>query len=177
MSETTASRDRKRGAPRLHPIERRWLLRLGVVLAIGLVLGAAAGIVAVNTLEPGQPVQPDSLQSVIDSVQQGIGPAPARRGASGAADGASAQSADDQRVDTARAESVVPDLVGADEGAARNALATLGLEVSGVEFRASASPAGTVLATTPSAGARIARGSTVALVLSDGRSTDTLRTP
>jgi len=47
-----------------------------------------------------------------------------------------------------------------------------------VQFRASSSPAGIVLATTPSAGSLLAASGTVALVISDGRSpADTLFIP
>jgi hypothetical protein len=63
---------------------------------------------------------------------------------------------------------LVPDITGLPEGVARARLAQAGLGVSTVERRFDVQPDGTVLAQNPSAGARLPRGGTVALVVSAG---------
>ena len=145
-------------------LTRAWLVRLGVALGLGLVIGAGVGVTGVNILEPGQPAGADSLQMVLDSITRGATPIPAPR------DSAPVSPPQAAAPDTVIAETVsVPDLVGVDEGGARSALEDVGLTVAGTEFRASRSPAGTVLATVPVFGSAVSRGTAVTLVLSDGR--------
>lgn len=153
-------------------LTRTWLIRLGIALGLGLAIGAGIGVTGVNILEPGQPAGADSLQMVLDSITRGTTPIPAPRDSAPVAPQAAA-------ADTATPATVsVPDLVGVDEGGARSALEDVGLTVAGTEFRASRSPAGTVLATVPVFGSAVARGSAVTLVLSDGRApVDSLSEP
>lgn len=148
-------------------LRRLWLIRLGSALAAGLAIGATIGVVGVNTIEPGRPQQADSLQIMLDSIAQGQTPAGALDTA--AADVAPGAPAADSTLPGADSSIVVPDLVGVEEGAARTALADAGFAVGGTEFRASRSPTGTVLATSPAFGTAVARGTTVSLILSDGR--------
>jgi len=144
-----------------------WLIRLGAALGAGLAIGAAIGVVGVNTIEPGRPQQADSLQIMLDSIARGQTPATARDTAD--ADDAADDAAANTKAPSADSTIVVPDLVGVEEGAARTALADAGFMVGGTEFRSSRSPTGTVLATQPVSGAAVARGTTVSLILSDGR--------
>jgi hypothetical protein len=153
-------------------LTRLWGIRLAVVLAAGLAMGAAAGVVAVNTLEPGRPSEPDSLQLLLDSIAKGTAPvstsSPSAIG--GAASPASTDSSEPPPPDTAATNDVnVPDLIGLEEGIARVSLHSADLTVGAVEFRPSASPVGTVLATVPVLGTPVARRTPITLVLSDGR--------
>ena len=161
---------------------RTWLIRGTIAAVAGLLLGGAGGVATVRTLEPGRANAVDSVQAVLDSIARGTIPEPtaAQR------DQASKRQADSASLVTPAADSAasedtllpVPDVVGLEEGPARDKLLTAGLLVGEVQFRASSSPAGIVLATTPSAGSLLAASGTVALVISDGRSpADTLFTP
>ena len=161
---------------------RTWLIRGTIAAVAGLLLGGAGGVATVRTLEPGRANAVDSVQAVLDSIARGTIPEPtaAQR------DQASKRQADSASLVTPAADSAasedallpVPDVVGLEEGPARDKLLTAGLLVGEVQFRASSSPAGIVLATTPPAGSLLAASGTVALVISDGRSpADTLFTP
>ena len=152
-------------------LARLWSIRFGVVLAAGLAVGAAAGVVGVNTLEPGRPSEPDSLQLLLDSIAKGTAPASTTTNTVG---GRPAPPAPDQPPppDTVVAqenEVNVPDLIGLEEGVARVSLHSADLTVGTIEFRASASPVGTVLATVPVFGTSVQRRTPITLVLSDGR--------
>ncbi len=161
---------KKRGAT----TTRTWLLR-GVVAALaGLIIGGAGGVVTVRTLEPGRANAVDSVQAVLDSIARGAiaeptavdGAQVSKREAESAAQTSvldSTTAPDDVRLP-------VPDVVGLEEGTARDKLLASGLLVGDVQFRASTSPAGTVLAVTPPAGSLLAKSATVSLVISDGRS-------
>jgi hypothetical protein len=153
-------------------LTRLWGIRLGVVLAAGLIAGATAGVVGVNTLEPGRPSEPDSLQVLLDSIAKGTATARPERG--GNARAGSGAGAGNGGADTAaRSDEVsIPDLIGTEEGNARNTLTALGLNIGTIEFRASASPAGMVLASSPLFNEKVKRGTAVALVLSSGRAPD-----
>lgn len=176
----TGSSNSVRRNPRAS-LTRVWLIRLGVALGAGLLAGATIGVVGVNTLEPGRPQQADSLQIMLDSIAKGQTPAAARDsgGDAGASAAAGDAAATTPQADTTKPASdstaTVPDVVGVEEGAARTALLAAGLTIGGTEFRASTSPAGTVLSTLPVFGASVRRGTSIALVLSDGRApADTL---
>jgi len=161
---------------------RTWLIRGAIAAVAGLSIGDAGGVVTVRTLEPGRANAVDSVQAVLDSVARGVIPEPtdAER------EKASKQQAerDGQAslpTDSAAKDDVllpVPDVIGLEEGPARDKLLQAGILVGDVQFRASSSPAGIVLATTPPAGSLVASSGTVALVISDGRSpADTLLLP
>jgi len=167
--------------PRTTPT-RTWLIRGTIAAVAGLILGGAGGVVTVRTLEPGRANAIDSVQAVLDSIARGTIPEPTaaerdqelQRQADSAAQVM-------QATDSAATDSVlvsIPDVIGLEEGPAREKLLEAGLLVGEVQFRASSSPAGIVLATTPPAGSVLAASGTVSLVLSDGRSpADTLFTP
>ena len=170
--------DGKRTSSKRASLTRLWSIRLGIVLAAGFIAGATAGVVGVNTLEPGRPSEPDSLQMLLDSISRGMTPNPQPERGSNASTSAPPADARERSADTAAADAeniTVPDLVGTEEGNARMTITALGLNVGTIEFRASSSPAGLVLASTPAFNAKVRRGTPVALVLSDGRgSRDTL---
>jgi hypothetical protein len=139
-------------------------------------------VVTVRTLEPGRANAIDSVQAVLDSIARGTIPEPTaaerdqelQRQADSAAQ---VMPAADSAANRDVLESV-PDVVGLEEGPARERLLQAGLLVGEVQFSASSSPAGVVLATTPPAGSVLAASRTVSLVISDGRSpADTLFTP
>ena len=161
---------------------RTWLIRGTIAAVAGLLLGGAGGVVTVRSLEPGRANAVDSVQAVLDSIARGTIPEPtaAQRDVESKRLADSVAKAQ-QAVDSAAGEDVllpVPDVVGLEEGPARDRLLEAGLLVGDVQFRASSSPAGVVLATTPPAGGLLAASGTVALVISDGRSpADTLFTP
>jgi hypothetical protein len=159
----------KRVSSKRASLTRLWGIRLGVVLAAGLIAGATAGVVGVNTLEPGRPSEPDSLQVLLDSIAKGTATARPERG--GSARAGSGSGAGNGGADTAASsdEVTVPDLIGTEEGNARSTLTALGLNIGTIEFRASASPAGMVLASSPLFNEKVKRGTSVALVLSSGR--------
>jgi hypothetical protein len=171
-----------RPARGLKSTPRTWFIRGAVAAAVGLLLGGAGGVVTVRTLEPGRANAVDSVQAVLDSIARGTIPEPtaAERDRESQRQADSASQAE-QAADSAANEDAllpVPDVVGLEEGAARERLLEAGLLVGEVQFRASSSPAGLVLATTPPAGSLLITSGTVTLVISDGRSpADTLLIP
>jgi hypothetical protein len=178
-ANTTGTRSRR--GPRAKST-RTWLIRGTIAAVVGLILGGAGGVATVRTLEPGRANAVDSVQAVLDSIARGTIPEPtaaereqeATRQADSAAQVVPA-------ADSAASDNVlvsIPDVIGLEEGRAREKLLLAGLLVGEVQFRASGSPAGIVLAITPAAGSVLAVNSPVSLVLSDGRSpADTLFTP
>ena len=156
---------------------QRWLMRGAIAAVAGLVIGGAGGVMTVRTLEPGRANAVDSVQAVLDSIARGTNAAeraaapPVVESAEPAAPVADSAATNDALL-------AVPDVVGLEEGPARDQILEAGLLVGDVQFRASTRPAGIVLSTTPPAGSLLAPSSLVALVLSDGRSpADTLLLP
>ena len=161
---------------------RTWLIRGTVAAVTGVMIGGAGGVVTVRTLEPGRANAVDSVQAVLDSIARGTIPEPtaADRDQEVQRQADSASQAKQSADSAANADVLlpVPDVVGLEEGPARDKLLEAGLLVGDVQFRASSSPAGTVLAATPPAGSLLAASGTVSLVISDGRApADTLFTP
>lgn len=152
---------------------RTWLIRGGIAVAAGLIIGATTGVVGVRKLEPGRPGQPDSLQLMLDSLQMlrdSENPIEQRR----AVDSADAEQRAQRRADSIEIANdpnapIVPNVVALEEGAARAAIEAAGLTVGSIQFRAATSAVGVVLASTPAAGLKARAGSAVNLVLSDGR--------
>jgi hypothetical protein len=156
---------------------KTWSTRALLALVAGASIGAGAGVMTVNKLEPGRGTGVDSLAVMLDSIARGKVP-------TGGAEEEGAQSAQPAApADSAAAPAVelvaVPALTDMEEGAARTALLDAGLQAGEVEFQASPKPAGTVLSTIPVAGSNVAPNTPVTLVLSDGRTsaTDTMSTP
>jgi hypothetical protein len=147
-------------------VARRWGKRMLIAIVTGVAIGAAIGVVGVNTLEPGRPGQPDSLQVLIDSLANSkvatrtdtvSVPKPVED---------TAAAIDSAAVDSTLA---VPNLADVEEGDARRMLADLGFDIGDIIFRSSPKAAGTVLSTFPIAGERVKLPATINLVLSDGR--------
>jgi hypothetical protein len=155
---------------------QRWLMRGAIAAVAGLVIGGAGGVMTVRTLEPGRANAVDSVQAVLDSIARGT--IAAERAAAPVVEGAEPAAPVADSAATNDALLAVPDVVGLEEGPARDQILEAGLLVGDVQFRASTRPAGIVLSTTPPAGSLLAPSSLVALVLSDGRSpADTLLLP
>jgi hypothetical protein len=155
---------------------QRWLMRGAIAAVAGLVIGGAGGVMTVRTLEPGRANAVDSVQAVLDSSARGT--IAAERAAAPVVEGAEPAAPVADSAATNDALLAVPDVVGLEEGPARDQILEAGLLVGDVQFRASTRPAGIVLSTTPPAGSLLAPSSLVALVLSDGRSpADTLLLP
>jgi hypothetical protein len=148
---------------------RTWGIRAGAAIATGLLIGVAGGIFTVNTLEPGRGNGVDSLQVMLDSIARGTLPEtsakPREVESRGGADNADVLT----RTSPANGRIPVPDVVGLEEGDARNAILDAGFQVGDIQFRASAQPPGVVLSTIPARGTPLPSGGLVALVLSDGR--------
>jgi hypothetical protein len=160
-------------AARRRTSTRTWIVRTAVVVALGFGVGAALGVQAVRAVDPGRPGHVDSLDLLLDSLARRPAATAAQAGSPGSAGRAGAggvRLVRDSVVEPAPAdERAVPDVTGRQEGDARRALEAAGFVLGGVEFSASTEPAGTVLRTIPAAGARAARSTEIALVLSDGR--------
>ncbi|MBL0937455.1 MAG: PASTA domain-containing protein [Gemmatimonadaceae bacterium] len=148
-------------------VARTWLIRLGIALGVGLLVGASAGVVTVNSLEPGRPNSVDSLQVMLDSIAGGRLPKQANADPIDSA--IAAAEADAQREANDTTLITVPSLLDLEEGDARNTIFDAGLQVGEVQFQSSPKPAGIVLATFPVSGARVVARTAITLVLSDGR--------
>jgi hypothetical protein len=152
-------------------------MRGAIAAVAGLVIGGAGGVMTVRTLEPGRANAVDSVQAVLDSIARGT-IAAVRAAAPPLVESAEPALPMADSAATNDALLAVPDVVGLEEGPARDQILEAGLLVGDVQFRASTRPAGIVLSTTPPAGSLLAPSSLVALVLSDGRSpADTLLLP
>ncbi len=166
----------------LTPVLKMWLVRGAIAAAAGLVIGGAGGVVTVRTLEPGRANAIDSVQAVLDSIARGTIPEPTAREREQESlrqsDSVAATQAAQDRADAAQQADLlipVPDLVGMQEGPAREKLLEAGLLAGEVVFSASTSPAGTVLGTDPPSRSMLPVSSAVSLVISDGRNpADTL---
>lgn len=169
MAAKTKTRTGSTGNAMLRP----WALRALVAIVIGVAVGGAAGVMTVNTLEPGRADSVDSLAVMLDSLS---GNNRAKPAATTDGEQTPAQAAEDPQPNETLV--VVPAVVDLEEGAARSAILDAGLQVGEVQFQSSARPAGIVLATYPMPGARATTRSAVTLVLSDGRDpADTLQAP
>jgi hypothetical protein len=158
---------------------KTWGKRALIALVAGVSIGAGAGVMTVNKLEPGRGTGVDSLAVMLDSIARGRVPA-ARGAEEGEAQSEEKRPAPADSATAPTADLIaVPALTDMEEGAARNALLDAGLQVGEVQFQASPKAAGTVLSTIPVAGSNVAPNTPVTLVLSDGSTstTDTSSTP
>jgi len=154
-------------------VQRTWLTRLGIAVAAGIVIGAGAGVVAVNRFDPGRVGQPDSLQLMLDSMAQrraSNDPRSMRRAADSSDAADRAQASDDSTSLANDPEAaVVPSLLNIEEGAARDSIEAAGLTVGNVSFQRSTAPLGVVISTVPAGGERVRAKTPVNIILSDGR--------
>lgn len=155
----------------------RWFGRAAIAVVLGLAIGAGGGVFGVNTLEPGRPEQPDSLQLSLDSATASMlpnvkDPLTARRELDSVAQ-AEADAVQRMADSMTREQTVggvpVPELVGMDEGSARAVIASVGFSMGSVETRPSRLSAGTVIASSPAGHALAAPGTPISLTVSNGR--------
>ena len=107
---------------------------------VGLAIGVGGGVYAVNTLEPGRPEQPDSLQLMLDSTTASMlpnakDPLAERRALDSVAQAESdavQRMADSMAQERTAGGVIVPELVGMDEGSARAVIASVGFAVGSV---------------------------------------------
>ena len=169
MATNTKTSPRRRTSSGL---ARLWGLRALIAAAIGVAIGAGAGVMTVNKLEPGRTDSVDSLAVMLDSISKGRIP-DAKPAGTPTADAAPAAP---DRASLEPELVSVPAVTDLEEGDARNAILDAGLQVGEVQFRPSIKPAGIVLGTFPVSGARVPTKSAISLVLSDGRDpADTLQ--
>jgi hypothetical protein len=158
----TASRARRASG---RTTSSTWLVRGGVALLTGSLVGFALGAAAVHFTQP-------PVATTADSVTADTSRKP-RRGTGPSADGASGtSSAPDAPIDAAPRVAdgpQVPQLVGLEEGDARLAITRAGFTIGSVLFKSSAAPAGTVLSSFPVPGESVKLPATVNIILSDGR--------
>lgn len=153
-----------------------WLGRALIAIVAGFGVGMLTGVVGVNKLEPGTPGQTDSLALVQETARQfeeANDPIRIRRAADSAAAAERMQrAADSTRVANDPNSPEVPNVVGLEEGAAREALELAGLEVGSIRFEGSSAAAGIVLSTSPKSKLKVRMRTPVDMVLSDGRPPD-----
>jgi hypothetical protein len=134
---------------------RTWLIRAGIGLGAGLLLGFIIGAITVRVLQP--PAVPDA--DVADtSVRKPV------------ADASPAE-ADRPAPDPGPSSNgtLVPKLIGLEEGDARNLILRTGFAVGSVTFKASSAPIGTGVESIPIPGEAIVLPATISLILSDGK--------
>ncbi len=152
-SRPERTRDRETEAPRVLPAPDNSVTAGGVDAADRTAdqtaeANATAAAVAAGAAPPipALPAPPQSINSVpLDSIRAAV------------------------RVVPSINNVVIPDLVGLEEGTARGRLMSMGLRIGTSSFRASNRATGIVIATVPPALAYANPGSTVSLVLSNGR--------
>ncbi len=158
--------------PNLVVSGRTWAIRGLVAIALGGGVGFGTGAMSVRVLQPPGIPAADSIAS--DSVRK------YRKSASAAVLAADQAAASDSalRAQHRIAGTLVPPLVGMQEGDARHAITQAGFTIGTVLFKSSGESAGTVLSTFPVPGESVQLPATVNLVLSDGHvRKDTTATP
>ena len=158
----------------------RWIMRGAIAAALGIALGFATGAMAVHSLQ--SPVTAsDSIPN--ESARRAkraasapvplpvpVADAPVRDTPVRDAPARDTPPPTDSELRGYRrvAGTLVPKVIGMQEGDARTAMTQAGFTVGAVVFKSSDQPAGTVLSTSPMPGERAQLPATVNLVLSDG---------
>lgn len=135
---------------------RTWLIRAGIGLGAGILLGFIIGGVVVKVMQP--PGVPDAVADAGTTAKRP--PVEAE------------PSTDEPPLKTddgGKSGTLVPKLLGMEEGDARSAIERAGFNVGSVTFKASSAPLGTVVESIPIAGEAIVLPATVNLILSDGK--------
>lgn len=135
---------------------RTWLIRAGIGIAAGIAVGFAIGALAVRMLQPPGAIPVDNAAA--DSTHK-------PRGQSAAVN----EPAADSQVDKPKNGIVVPQLIGLEEGDARQLILRAGFSVGSVTFKAGPPPMGTVITSFPVPGEAVALPAAVNLILSDGK--------
>lgn len=135
---------------------KTWAIRAGIGIGAGIVLGFALGAVVVRIVQPPGVVMPE--------------PTPTDSGSRSQAANSSGNEEQAQQDSTPPANgTLVPQLIGMEEGDARNLILRAGFAVGSVTFKASSAPLGTVLESIPIPGESVPLPATVSLILSDGK--------
>lgn len=144
---------------------KTWAIRAAIGIGAGILLGFIIGAVTVRILQPPGSVASESTNEVSarkpppEPEPAGDGPAP-------------------QASAPAPNGTLVPKLIGMEEGDARNAILRAGFTVGSVTFKGSSAPLGTVVESIPVPGEAVVLPATVSLILSDGKGRpDSLATP
>ena len=140
-------------------ILRAWAIRGAIAVVLGLIVGFGTGATAVRVLQPPG-MAPDSSADSTRNARR------ARIAAVQANDNTPSDSAPHAK--NRIAGTLVPKLVGLEEGDARKAIERAGFTVGTVLFKSSEEAAGIVLATFPVPGESVPLPATINLVLSDG---------
>lgn len=135
---------------------RVWLIRGGIGIAAGLLAGFAAGAVTVVLFQPPGVAEADS--SAVASAPKAPIAAPVQPAV-----------ADEPEPPPRENGIVVPNLIGLEEGDARNAITSAGFSVGSVTFKGGSEPMGTVVASFPVPGEAVVLPATINLILSDGK--------
>ena len=132
---------------------RTWLIRGAVGIASGILVGFAIGALGVRVLQPPGVI---AAEPAVDSTRKPRGPsAPVEEPAA--------------EVEKPRNGIVVPQLIGLEEGDARQAILRAGFTIGSVTFKAGIEPMGTVVASFPVPGEAVVLPAMVNLILSDGK--------
>lgn len=133
---------------------RTWLIRGGIAIAAGLIVGFATGAVGVRVLQPAGVI---AAEPVVDSARKPR------------ASSASEEPVVDTETEKPKDGIVVPQLIGLEEGDARQAIMRAGFTVGSVTFKSGVEPLGTVVASFPVPGEAVVLPAMVNLILSDGK--------
>ncbi|MGV3709848.1 MAG: PASTA domain-containing protein [Gemmatimonas sp.] len=130
---------------------RTWLIRAGIAVAVSLPVGFGLGAIGVRVLQP-------SVALAVQAAEERERPARPPK------DETAEPAAEPEKRGV-----VVPELVGLDEGDARQAIQRAGFAIGSVTFRSGPEPLGTVVASFPVQGEAVELPATINLILSDGK--------
>jgi PASTA domain len=141
---------------------KTWAIRAAIGLSAGLLVGFALGALTVRLVQPpGAVAVADADSSRIRKPRVSSEP--------------EAESPAEQESAKPVNGVVVPQLIGMEEGDARNAITRAGFTIGTVTFKSSPEPLGTVVESFPVPGEAVPLPATVSLILSDGKGrTDSL---
>ncbi|MBC8088854.1 MAG: PASTA domain-containing protein [Phycisphaerae bacterium] len=138
-----------------------WAIRAGIAIGSGILLGFIIGAITVRVVQPPGVISSVSENRSTRKPQPDVEPT----------DNEPAQQEQTPQVNG----TLVPKLIGMEEGDARNAISRAGFSVGSVTFKASAKPLGTVVESIPVPGEALVLPATVSIILSDGKGrTDSL---
>lgn len=135
---------------------KTWAIRAGIGIGAGILLGFVIGAVTVRIIQPPGAIIPDSTAEGISRKPQ-------------AENGSATETPETQDSVAPVSGTVVPQLIGLEEGDARNTILRSGFTIGSVTFKTSSAPLGTVLESIPVPGEAVVLPATVSLILSDGK--------
>jgi len=131
---------------------RTWMVRGAIGIVAGIAVGFAIGAVGVRVLQPPGVI---AAEPVVDNTRK---PRPTAQ-----------EPAAEAQAEKPRDGIVVPQLIGMEEGDARQAILRAGFSIGSVTFKADVEPLGTVVASFPVPGEAVVLPAMVNLILSDGK--------